>query len=63
MKTDIRKLNILRDSFVSRREHKIFLLEEGEGLSEEDKIILSNEINELTEKINTIDSKLSPRKT
>lgn len=63
MKTDIRKLNILRDSFVSRREHKIFLLEEGKGLSEEDKIILSNEINELTEKINTIDSKLSPRKT
>lgn len=62
MKTEIRRLNILRDSFVSKREHKIFLLEEGENLSEEDKIILSNEINELTEKINRIDSKLLSKK-
>ena len=60
MKTDIKRLNILREHLVSEREHKIFLLEEGE-LSEEEKEILSDEIGKLTERICSIDEKL-PRK-
>ena len=62
MKTDIKRLAILRDSLISQREHKIFLLEEG-NLTNEEKIILSDEINKLTEKILRIDEKLPKDKT
>ena len=57
MKSDIRRLNILREQFISERDHKIFLLEEG-NLDKEEREVLSDEINKLTEKINTIDEKL-----
>ena len=62
MKTDIKRLNILKDSLISQREHKIFLLEEG-NLTNEEKILLSDEINKLTEKILRIDEKLPKDKT
>ena len=62
MKTDIKRLAILRDSLISQREHKIFLLEEG-NLTNEEKIILSDEISKLTEKILRIDEKLPKDKT
>ena len=61
MKSDIKRLNILRESLVSEREHKIFLLEEGEHLTNEEREILSDEISRLTERILKIDEKL-PRK-
>lgn len=61
MKTDIKRLNILRESLVSEREHKIFLLEEGGHLTAEERTILSDEISRLTERILRIDEKL-PRK-
>ena len=62
MKTDIKRLAILRDSLISQREHKIFLLEEG-NLTNEEKIILSDEISKLTEKILRIYEKLPKDKT
>lgn len=62
MKTDIKRLTILRDSLISQREHKIFLLEEG-NLTNEEKIILSDEISNLTERILRIDEKLPKDRT
>ena len=62
MKTDIKRLAILRDSLISQREHKIFLLEEG-NLTNEEKIILSDEISNLTERILRIDEKLPKDRT
>lgn len=59
MKTDIKRLNLLRAHFVSEREHKIFLLEEGEHLTNEERAILSDEIDQLLEKIDNIDKALS----
>ena len=59
MKTDVKRLKILRDSFIREREQKINeyeeMLESGEtsGLS-----ILSESINLLTVKINDIDEKI-----
>ena len=47
MKTDIKRLSILREHLVSEREHKIFLLEEG-NLANEEREILSDEISKLT---------------
>ena len=62
MKTDIKRLNILREHLVSEREHKIFLLEEG-NLANEEREILSDEISKLTERILNIDSKLPQKET
>ena len=62
MKTDIKRLNILREHLVSEREHKIFLLEEG-NLTNEEREILSDEISKLTERILNIDSKLPQKET
>ena len=62
MKTDVKRLNILRESFVSEREHKIFLLEEG-NLTDEEREVLTDEINKLTDKINSIDERLPKRIT
>lgn len=57
MKTDIKRLMILRESLVSEREHRIFLLEEGSPDEEESAALISR-INELTDKINDIDERL-----
>jgi len=59
MKTDIKRLNLLRAHFVSEREHKIFLLEEGEHLTNEEKAILSDEVDKLLEKIYNIDEAIA----
>ena len=59
MKTDIKRLRILRESYIKEREQKINeyerLLESGEtsGLS-----VLSESINLLAAKINDIDEKI-----
>ena len=57
MKTDIKRLNILRGSLIADREYKIFLFEEGH-LTNEEKAILSDEIDELSKRIRAIDEKL-----
>ena len=63
MKTDIKRLNILREHLVSEREHKIFLLEEGEHLTAEERTLISDEISKLTVKILVIDEKLPQKET
>ena len=57
MKSDIKRLRLLRESLISKREHKIFLLEEGCPTEQEANILVS-EINELANRIDSIDEKL-----
>ena len=59
MKTDIKRLKILRDSYIREREKKI---NEYETLSAEgdspEPIVITDSINFLTAKINSIDEKI-----
>lgn len=57
MSINIKQLKLLRESLVSEREHRIFLLEEGSPDEEESAALISR-INELTDKINDIDERL-----
>lgn len=57
MKTDIKRLVLLRDSLIVERENKIFKYMEGE-LSSEEKDAIAGIINSLTERIVKIDEKI-----
>ena len=57
MKTDIKRLIILRDSLIAERERKIFEYMEGE-LSKEEKDAVTGIINSLTERIVRLDEKV-----
>ena len=65
MKTDIKRLNILRDHYIKERERKIAEYEIKREDGENDDVLnaLNVEINNLTTKINNIDSLLPPRMT
>lgn len=57
MKTDIKRLVLLRDSLIVERENKIFKYMEGE-LSNEERDTYAGIINSLTERIVGIDEKI-----
>ena len=57
MKTDIKRLVLLRDSLIVERENKIFKYMEGE-LSSEEKDAIAGIVNSLTERIVKIDEKI-----
>ena len=57
MKTDIKRLVLLRDSLIVERENKIFKYMEGE-LSNEERDAIAGIVNSLTERIVSIDEKI-----